>query len=434
MRGATPLLRALDADDAGRAAAAGHQPLQRGQQHARPRRRRRAAADHRRPARRPGGAGELRGPARRRRVRAADHRLDGARPAATPSTRARQLGRASWPRRREVAGVPAVGGGVDRRGRRRRRRGRPHRAAAPRRHRDVPGEARRREPVAWYDAGRDNASTDRLALLAELREALAGRDQLYLDAAARGGAAHRRPVSVEALVRWQHPRRGTLTPVDFVRAVEQSELLGQFTRYVLDAALGLGRAAARRAARRCRSRSTCPPRSLHDRQLPDDVGAPARTGTACPRERLILEITETVVLSEEPVVDEVLAELRALGVQLSVDDFGTGCSALTFLTRVAARRGQGRPHVRRPGWSTSPRRRRSCAPPSSSAASWAAGWWPRASRRPSSAPRWSRWAAPPRRASTSPSRCPRTPPSRRCAARRARRPDAAPARRGVATG
>ncbi|GIJ58837.1 hypothetical protein Vau01_063530 [Virgisporangium aurantiacum] len=187
--------------------------------------------------------------------------------------------------------------------------------------------------VAWYEADRDNASTDRLALLAELREALAGRDQLYLDLQPVVGLPSRRPVSVEAFVRWRHPRRGTLTPKDFVRAVEQSELLGQFTRYVLDAALDF--AAKLRAVGTALPVSVnLSPRSLHDRQLPADV-AHLLHERDVPANGLILEITETVVLSEDRVVDEVLAELRALGVQLSVDDFGTGCSALTFLTRVA---------------------------------------------------------------------------------------------------
>jgi diguanylate cyclase (GGDEF)-like protein len=187
--------------------------------------------------------------------------------------------------------------------------------------------------VAWYEPGRDNASTDRLALLAELREALASRDQIELLLQPAVALPSRRPVSVEAFVRWRHPRRGTLKPVDFVRAVEQSELLGQFTRHVLDAALHV-------AARLRADGAALPvavnlsPRSLHDRQLPDDVRVLLERHEV-PPEGLILEITETVVLSEDKVVDEVLAALRGLGVQLSVDDFGTGCSALTFLTRVA---------------------------------------------------------------------------------------------------
>jgi len=140
-------------------------------------------------------------------------------------------------------------------------------------------------------------------------------------------------VSVEAFVRWRHPRRGTLKPVDFVRAVEQSELLGQFTRHVLDAALDVA-ARLRDCGADLPVGVNLSPRSLHDRQLPHDVRRLLERHGIPPR-GLILEITETVVLSEDKVVDEVLAELRALGVQLSVDDFGTGCSALTFLTRVA---------------------------------------------------------------------------------------------------
>jgi diguanylate cyclase len=187
--------------------------------------------------------------------------------------------------------------------------------------------------VAWYEADQDNASTDRLALLAELREALAGQDQIHLVLQPVVELPSRRPVSVEAFVRWQHPRRGTLIPKDFVRAVEQSELLGLFTRYVLAAALTF--AARLRAAGTALPVSVnLSPRSLHDRQLPADV-AHLLHQHDIPAAGLILEITETVVLSEDRVVDEVLAELRTLGVQLSVDDFGTGCSALTFLTRVA---------------------------------------------------------------------------------------------------
>jgi diguanylate cyclase len=75
------------------------------------------------------------------------------------------------------------------------------------------------------------------------------------------------------------------------------------------------------------------PRSLHDRHLPRDVAALLERHHV-PADRLVLEITETVVLSSDRVVDEVLGELRQLGAQLAVDDFGTGCSALTFLTRV----------------------------------------------------------------------------------------------------
>jgi EAL domain-containing protein (putative c-di-GMP-specific phosphodiesterase class I) len=187
--------------------------------------------------------------------------------------------------------------------------------------------------VAWYDPSRDRASTDRLSLLAEVREALAADDQLTLVMQPEvrlgddGGV-----IGVEALVRWNHPRRGTLMPVDFVTVIEHSELLGDFTRYVLDRALA---AAARWAAEGIDVPVSVnlSPRSLLDPALPGDVAALlAKHGTRA--DRLVLEITETVVMSELAVIDNVLSALREMGVQLAVDDFGTGYSSLTFLTRV----------------------------------------------------------------------------------------------------
>jgi predicted signal transduction protein with EAL and GGDEF domain len=187
--------------------------------------------------------------------------------------------------------------------------------------------------VAWYDPSRDRSSTDRLSLLAEVREALAVDDQLTLvmQPAVRlgdGGGV----TGVEALVRWNHPRRGTLMPADFVPGIEQSELLGDFTLYVLDRALA---AAASWAAEGIDVpvAVNLSPRSLLDRTLPGDIAALlARHGIGA--DRLVLEITETVVMSERAVIDQVLSALREMGLQLAVDDFGTGYSSLTFLTRV----------------------------------------------------------------------------------------------------
>src|SRR5690606_25257257 len=74
-------------------------------------------------------------------------------------------------------------------------------------------------------------------------------------------------------------------------------------------------------------------RALLDPRLPAEV-ADALRRHQVPPHRLVLEITETVVMSELEVIDEVLAGLRALGVQIAVDDFGTGFSSLAFLTRI----------------------------------------------------------------------------------------------------
>ncbi|MBV1849590.1 putative bifunctional diguanylate cyclase/phosphodiesterase [Catellatospora tritici] len=187
--------------------------------------------------------------------------------------------------------------------------------------------------VTAYDPARDRTSTDRLALVAELRTALAADDQLHLVLQPAVDLHTGKPTGVEALIRWHHPRRGLLTPVHFVRAVEASDLLGRFTRHVLDQALGF---AAQWGAlgMELPVAVNLSPRSLLDPRLPADV-AELLKKHRLPASRLVLEITETVVLSPLPVTDQVLQELRKLGVRFAVDDFGTGFSSLTFLTRIA---------------------------------------------------------------------------------------------------
>nr|WP_232075831.1 bifunctional diguanylate cyclase/phosphodiesterase [Phytohabitans suffuscus] len=188
------------------------------------------------------------------------------------------------------------------------------------------------DSVAWYDSAKDEASTDRLALLAELRDALTVEDQLVLALQPAVDLDTGAPTGVEALIRWRHPRRGSLSPVDFVRAVEGSDLLAPFTRYVVDKALTVAAEWAGEGLEVPISVNLSA-RSLLDPHLPSDIAELLRRHRV-PARRLVLEITETVVLSELEVIDEVLGALRDLGVQLSVDDFGTGYSSFTFLTRI----------------------------------------------------------------------------------------------------
>jgi diguanylate cyclase (GGDEF)-like protein len=190
-----------------------------------------------------------------------------------------------------------------------------------------------RSSVVAYDPALDGASTDRLALVAEMRTALKHDDQVVLDMQPAIDLATGAPTGVEALARWEHPRRGRLHPRDFVRAVEASDLLAPFTRYVIDKALA--------SAAEWRAEGVDVPvavnlsaRNLLDSELPGDI-AEMLQQHGVPAQRLVLEITETVVMSDLKVIDEVLGELRQMGVQLSVDDFGTGYSSLTFLTRIA---------------------------------------------------------------------------------------------------
>jgi diguanylate cyclase (GGDEF)-like protein len=184
-----------------------------------------------------------------------------------------------------------------------------------------------------YQPGRDDTSTDRLALAAELQDALAEEDQFTLVLQPSVDLRSGVPIGVEALVRWHHPRRGLLMPVDFVRAVEASDLLGQFTRKILDRSLRVAATLAE-AGHEMPVSVNLSPRSLLDPQLPADLAEMLRHHRV-PAHHLTLEITETVVVSPLRITDQVLHSLRSLGVRFAVDDFGTGYSSLTFLTRIS---------------------------------------------------------------------------------------------------
>ena len=186
--------------------------------------------------------------------------------------------------------------------------------------------------VGTYDSGQDASSTDRLALLADLQDAFAADDQIILHLQPAVDLVTSEPTGVEALVRWRHPRRGHLSPAEFLPAVEHSELLIPFTRRVLDLALA--------AAADWTANGIDVPvsvnvsaRSLTDPTFPAQVTEALRRHRT-PASRLVLEITESVAVSEQDIVDEVLARLRSSGVQVSLDDFGTGFSSLASVTRM----------------------------------------------------------------------------------------------------
>jgi len=189
-----------------------------------------------------------------------------------------------------------------------------------------------RGSFSHYRVDRDESSLHRLALAAELRTALAD-DQLVVHFQPQYDLTTAQPVGAEALVRWQHPQRGLLAPGEFISAVEHSGLIRDFTMVVLE-----------KAVAECASWAAdgsiltvavnLSARNLLDSELPVDVGR-VLLRHGLPADRLILEITETTMMSELEVVEEVLAALRTMGVQLSVDDFGTGYSSLAFLQRVA---------------------------------------------------------------------------------------------------
>jgi diguanylate cyclase (GGDEF)-like protein len=184
--------------------------------------------------------------------------------------------------------------------------------------------------VARYDQRLDGTSVDRLSLLPDLKAALNDGD-IHLHFQPKYDLQSGRPIGAEALARWCHPEQGTLPPNVWVPAVEQSVLIRDFTAYVLERAI---RACVTWPVETQSVAVNLSARSLLDDELPDLV-ASLLSAHGLAAESLVLEITETVMMSSLETVEQTLSRLRALGVKLSVDDFGTGYSSLTFLARQA---------------------------------------------------------------------------------------------------
>jgi diguanylate cyclase (GGDEF)-like protein len=140
-------------------------------------------------------------------------------------------------------------------------------------------------------------------------------------------------LGAEALLRWNHPTRGEVGPDDFIGAAEDGATIVPIGRWVLDEA-------CRQAARWGSSEDSAAPwvainlsaRQLLHPTLPGDVrGAIARSGLM--PERLVLEVTESVLLHDAEAAISVISDLRALGIRVALDDFGTGYSSLSYLHR-----------------------------------------------------------------------------------------------------
>ncbi len=191
----------------------------------------------------------------------------------------------------------------------------------------------RRGRIEVYSPEHDRPSSERLTLLAEVRPALErGEFELYYQPQLE--LASGRVTGVEALLRWRHPTRGMVPPLQFISLIEQTALVGPVTARVLE--LALQQLAAWRAEGLPLGISVnLSARNLHDSELPRQIARLLRAH-AVPAEALTVEVTESAAIADPDAAVSVLRELRALGVGVSIDDFGSGHASISYLARLPA--------------------------------------------------------------------------------------------------
>ena len=182
-----------------------------------------------------------------------------------------------------------------------------------------------------YDPEADLHTRERLALATELRDALAT-GAMFCVYQPKVDVATDVVVGVEALVRWRLPTGGVLMPDAFLGVAENTGLVRPLTMAVLEAAL-TDQAEWRRQGAPLELAVNISARHLHDVDLPGQVQRLLEAHGTAP-ESLVLEVTETAVMSDPVRALAVLDQLRALGVGLAIDDFGTGYSSLSYLHRM----------------------------------------------------------------------------------------------------
>ena len=184
---------------------------------------------------------------------------------------------------------------------------------------------------ALYARDRDTNTRASLALASELPGAIrSGALEAHFQPKAE--AAGGRVVGLEALVRWRHPQLGLLLPGVFVPLAEQSGLMRELTRAVLDCALGQCRR-WRDAGHDLTVAVNVSFTDLLDAEFPLEVTSMLERHDVHPS-ALIIEVTESSIMSDAKLSGDVLARLSEFGVRISLDDFGTGYSSLTHLRNL----------------------------------------------------------------------------------------------------
>lgn len=184
-----------------------------------------------------------------------------------------------------------------------------------------------------YDPTKLQATEWRVSMLGELDSAI-DNGEVWVAFQPKLNLVTGEICGAEALVRWTHPEKGPINPEEFITAAERHDRIEKLTEHVLNRAVQVA-AKLNAGDRHFDMAVNLSPRLIgHANLKPMVVQTLRRHGL--PAERLILEITETAAMSSADAAIQELKDLRSLGLQLSIDDYGTGFSTLDYLKRCPA--------------------------------------------------------------------------------------------------
>jgi diguanylate cyclase (GGDEF)-like protein/PAS domain S-box-containing protein len=182
-----------------------------------------------------------------------------------------------------------------------------------------------------YEPAMQHEAVARLELESDLKRALE-RGQLRLAYQPTVAVASGEVLGFEALLRWDHPERGPVSPAEFIPVAEASGAIIPIGRWVLEQACRQA-ASWQRPDRPVSVNVNVSVVQLRTGNVVADVDAALAASGLDPR-RLVVELTESVLLDDGPVLVGSLYELRTRGVRVAIDDFGTGYSSLAYLQRL----------------------------------------------------------------------------------------------------
>jgi diguanylate cyclase (GGDEF)-like protein/PAS domain S-box-containing protein len=179
----------------------------------------------------------------------------------------------------------------------------------------------------FFEAGMDRAAQERRVLEQALRKAVAG-TAFHVVYQPQYSISTDHVVALEALLRWQHPDRGTIAPADFIPVAESTGLIVPLGRWVMATACH----AAAGWPTNCRVAVNVSPRQFMGEDFVALVIAVLAEAGLAP-DRLELEVTESLMMHDPDAALGRLRRLKAMGVHIALDDFGTGFSSLSYLQR-----------------------------------------------------------------------------------------------------